>query len=174
MDGWVTVWWRRRSKREITLLSPLCFSRASLPPLLTALSSLVRSCAPRDSSSNYLKRDILFSFGPLSSSVCPAGKFYLSDQTGSRSTRHSNHQYSLSFFLNAWSHDSATREKKVIAKKNTYKEGRRVNEFTPRSGSGQRDVVHKENRSWSTGCVQYHICLDHSAINSLTQSDFMC
>ena len=65
-----------------------CASRSSPFPLSAALSSLVRSCAPRYSSSNYLKKDILFSFGPFSSSVCPAGKFYLSDQTGSRSTQH--------------------------------------------------------------------------------------
>lgn len=99
MDGWVTVWWRRRSKREITLLS-LCsaspLSPPSPPTLFTALSSLARSCAPRYSSSNYLKKDILFTFGLFSFSVCPVGKFYMSDQTDSRSAQHSN---PLSWFL---------------------------------------------------------------------------
>lgn len=68
-DGWVTVWWRRHNKREITLLS-----RPHHPHAL------------RYSSSNYLKKDILSPFGPFSYSGGPAGKFYLSDQTGLRNT----------------------------------------------------------------------------------------
>ena len=64
MDGWVTVWWRRHSKREITLLSLLCFSLISLPPF-TALSSLVRSCALSYSSSNYLKKRHPLYFWPF-------------------------------------------------------------------------------------------------------------
>lgn len=69
LAGWVTVWWRRRSMREIRCA----------PPPLTALSSLVRVMLPGYPPQITSKEDILFSFGPFSSSVWPAAKSYLSD-----------------------------------------------------------------------------------------------
>lgn len=94
--GWMSDSLMKEAKQEgnYTPLSLLCFTLAPPSPF-TALSSLVRTCAPRYSSSNYLKKDILFTFGPFSSSACPAGKFYLSDQTSSRSAQHSNSLPSL-------------------------------------------------------------------------------
>lgn len=103
MDGWVTVWWRRRSTREITLISLLCFSLVFLPPQDCSLIISKKLCSELFLLKLPVKIHPLF-FGPLSSSVCPAGKFYLSDQTGSRSAQHSNSVPSLLrkvfFFLN--------------------------------------------------------------------------
>lgn len=128
------------------LHSSLCSASPLSPSPLAALSSLVRSFAPRYSSSNYLKKDILFTFGPFSYSVCPAGKFYLSDQTGSRSAQHGNSVPSLSRkalfnkYKKAW---QWPQEKERVRKKEALLGGR-VNQFAPWPKSRQRDLVLEE------------------------------
>lgn len=81
----MTAWWRRRNKREITLLSLLHFS--PLPP-----------SAPRYSSSNYLKETSSLLLTLSLALGCPAGKFCLSDQTDNRSAQHRDTLPWLFFF----------------------------------------------------------------------------
>lgn len=137
IDGWVTVWWRRRNKREITLLSLLHFSLSPHPH------------APRYSSSNYLKKDILFTFGPFSYSGCPAGKFDLSDQTGSRSAQHSNSLPSflrISFLNKYKRHDSDYERKREWEKRGIVGEGQLIS-------SNQGPTEDKEILFWRVNRV---------------------
>lgn len=115
-DGWVTAWWRRRNKREITLLSLLHFS--PLPP-----------SAPRYSSSNYLKETSSLLLTLSLALGCPTGKFCLSDQTDNRSAQHRD-TLPLTFFwgklfflLNNYNrNDKDDKSKRWCEKENTVEE----------------------------------------------------
>lgn len=110
---------------------------------LSALSSLVRSLLRGIPPQITWKKTSSFLLA-FSSSVCPAGKFYLSDQTGSRSTQSSNSPPSLLNKKGSFSWVNTKAWQWLWEKKEVWKTSN-VEEFISLHNTADKDTLFSRN-----------------------------